>query len=198
MDPDNSRSGLLAALDDADLVRLIGRRLEEAIGELYDRYAAMLLGLAQRILGSREDSEEVLQEVFVRVWESPERYDPRRSSVSTWLVLLVRSRSIDRLRNRKVVERTLAGAKAENPEPHTSSRGLENVLSTERRSRVAEELAKLPAEQRRVIDLAFFRGMTQTEIAGATGIPLGTVKTRTLLAMKKLRAALSDDLRDLL
>ena len=113
-------------------------------------------------------------------------------------MLITRSRAIDRLRSRKVVERTVTAAHQENPRDHTSPTGAANVLSNERRERVRRELKSLPAEQQQVLELAFYRGMTQSEIAKATGIPLGTVKTRTLLAMKKLRTALRADVRDLL
>jgi RNA polymerase sigma-70 factor (ECF subfamily) len=114
------------------------------------------------------------------------------------LVLLVRSRAIDRLRSRKVVERTHNAAHAEKSRDHTSPEGASNVLSLERQRRVQEALASLPPEQREVLELAFFEGKTQREIAAATDTPLGTVKTRSLLAMKKLRAALMDEIGELL
>jgi RNA polymerase sigma-70 factor (ECF subfamily) len=183
---------------DAVLVRQVAERRPEALGELYDRYAPLLTGLAFRVLGSRTDAEEVLQDVFLHVWNQAARYDPARSSVSTWLVLIARSRAIDRLRSRRVVERTLEAAQHESGDGHASPEGADNVLMAERRERVRRELAGLPAEQRQVLELAFFQGLSQSEIAGRTGIPLGTVKTRTLLAMKKLRQALRPQIRELL
>lgn len=188
----------LETASDSDLLRHIQDRRQEALGELYDRYASLLLGLAHRVLGSRADAEEVVQEILTYIWENPQRYDPGRSSVSTWLSLIVRSRAIDRLRSTKVVERTHSAVQNENPLQHTSPKGVENVLSLERQRRVQEELGRLPEEQRRVLELAFYRGMTQSEIAEKTGIPLGTVKTRTLLAMKKLRTALRGEIKELL
>ncbi|HEV7516430.1 MAG TPA: sigma-70 family RNA polymerase sigma factor [Thermoanaerobaculia bacterium] len=185
-------------MNDVILLRQIADRKPEALSELYDRYAPILLGLARRIMGNAADAEEVLQEVFVHVWNRGALYDPGRSSVSTWLVLITRSRAIDRLRSRKVVERTHEAAQLENSETHTSPEGDQNVFMQERRERVREELAKLPAEQRQVLDLAFYGGLSQTEIASRTDIPLGTVKTRTLLAMKKLRNALRTEIRELL
>lgn len=170
----------------------------EALSELYDRFSGMLLGLATKILGNSSDAEEVLQEVFVQVWKQASRYQRSRSSVSTWLVLITRSRSIDRLRSRNVKLRTAKEAQRENPHIHASPKGLGNVLMEERRKRLARELADLPGEQREVLEMAYYQGMTQREISEATGTPLGTVKTRTLLAMKKLRLALKDDLEDLL
>lgn len=188
----------LQKAQDADLLRRIAEGSQDALAELYDRHSSSLLALAARVLHDPEDAEEVLQEVFVHVWHRAAQYDPTRSSASTWLVLITRSRAIDRLRSRKVVERTVTAAHQENPRDHTSPTGAANVLSNERRERVRRELKSLPAEQQQVLELAFYRGMTQSEIAKATGIPLGTVKTRTLLAMKKLRTALRADVRDLL
>ncbi|HVR06859.1 MAG TPA: sigma-70 family RNA polymerase sigma factor, partial [Thermoanaerobaculia bacterium] len=113
MDPTSSQTGSLAASSDAALIRRIAERQPDALAELYARFAPTLMALARRILDNHADAEEVLQEVFVQVWNHGERYDPARSSVSTWLVLIARSRAIDRLRSRKVVERTHeAGAQA--------------------------------------------------------------------------------------
>lgn len=196
MTPDERTAAI--PLDDAVLVRRIAERDEGAIAELYTRHAPMLLALARRVLGTLEDAEEVLQEVFLQVWNQAGRYDVSRSSVPTWLVLITRSRSIDRLRNRQVVDRTLAAAHQEAGSLHTSPEGGASVLREERRARLYRELESLPTEQHQVLELAFYRGMTQSEIAESTGIPLGTVKTRTLLAMKKLRTALGSELRELL
>jgi RNA polymerase sigma-70 factor (ECF subfamily) len=114
-------------------------------------------------------------------------------------VLIARSRAIDRLRSRRVAERTLDAVQQEAAGGgHASPEAAENVLIRERRERVRSELAVLPAEQREVLELAFFQGLSQSEIAGRTGIPLGTVKTRSLLAMKKLRQALRPAIRELL
>ncbi|HXO42157.1 MAG TPA: sigma-70 family RNA polymerase sigma factor [Thermoanaerobaculia bacterium] len=191
-------------------MRLVAERRPEALAELYDRFAPTLLALARRVLDNHADAEEVLQEVFIQVWNRGERYDPARSSVSTWLVLIARSRAIDRLRSRKVVERTheatahaaigaigAIGASGVR-EPHTSPEALENVFIHERHERVHREMAALPAEQRQVLEMAFYEGLTQSEIAAKAGLPLGTVKTRTLLAMKKLRNALRPEIRQLL
>jgi len=207
MDPTSSQPGSPAALSDAALVKLVAERRQEALAELYDRYAPTLLALARRVLDNHADAEEVLQEVFVQVWNRGERYDPARSSVSTWLVLIARSRAIDRLRSRRVVERTheahahaAIGAIGASGvwEPHTSPEALENVFIQERHERVRREMAALPAEQRQVLEMAFYQGLTQSEIAAKAGLPLGTVKTRTLLAMKKLRNALRPEIRQLL
>ena len=208
MDPTSSQPDSPAALSDAALLRLVAERRPEALAELYDRFAPTLLALARRVLDNHADAEEVLQEVFIQVWNRGERYDPARSSVSTWLVLIARSRAIDRLRSRKVVERTHEATAAQAAvgasgtsgvgEPHTSPEALENVFIQERHERVRREMAALPAEQRQVLEMAFYQGLTQSEIAAKAGLPLGTVKTRTLLAMKKLRNALRPEIRQLL
>jgi len=185
-------------MNDAALLRLVAERRPEALAELYGRHSSTLLALGKRILGSVSDGEEILQEAFVHVWKHADRYDPARSSVSTWLVLIFRSRAIDRLRNRKVVERTHEAAHLCSPPENASPEGPESVFLHERRERVRREMEKLPPEQRQVLDLAFYEGLTQTEIAAKADLPLGTVKTRTLLAMKKLRNALRDEIRQLL
>ena len=186
------------AAEETDLVRRIAAGDEPALAELYDRYAGLLVALSRRVLGNQQEAEDVLQDVFVQVWNQAPRYESRRSSVSTWLVMIARSRSIDRLRSRKVQERTAQTAHQLDPKTDTSPEGMGNVLHSERHGRVRDELAKLPAEQRQVLELAFFGGFTQTEISSQTGVPLGTVKTRTLLAMKKLRKALKAEIEELL
>lgn len=186
------------SLDDKELVQAIVERRSDAVTELYNRFSSVLLALAQRILGDRSDAEEILQETFLQVWRQAERYDSSRSSVSTWLVLIARSRSIDRVRSRRVKQKTQVAAQREYPDTHTSPTGMRSVLNEEQRQRLQAELGRLPPEQRQVLEMAFYQGMTQSEIARQTEIPLGTVKTRTLLAMKKLRMALQDEIRDLL
>lgn len=183
---------------DAILLRQIVERRPEALADLYDRHAPALLALSRRILTGSADAEEVLQEVFLHVWNHASRYDPARSSASTWLILITRSRAIDRLRSRKVVERVHEAAHQGSPVDHASPEGLESVFLRERRQRVKAELEKLPPEQKQVLEMAFYDGLSQSQIAAQAEVPLGTVKTRTLLAMKKLRSALRSEIRELL
>lgn len=197
-DPIPARTGPQGSVPDAALLRLVAERRPEALSELYDRHAPALLALARRILGDGGEADDVLQEVFVHVWNHASRYDAARSSVSTWLVLIARSRAIDRLRHRGVVERTHEAAHLDRPAGDASPDGTEAVLLRERRERVRRELESLPPEQRQVLEMAFYEGLTQTEIAARADLPLGTVKTRTLLAMKKLRNALRSEIRQLL
>ena len=183
---------------DAHLVACMAERDEAALTTLYTRHAPMLLALARRILAAEADADDVVQETFLQAWRQAARYDPSRSSVTSWLVLIARSRAIDRLRGRRVAERVAHEAGLADPAPDTSLAGERNVFFAERGIRIRRALQALPAEQREVIELSFFRGLTQNEIALLTSTPLGTVKTRTLLAMKKLRSTLRADLEDLL
>jgi RNA polymerase sigma-70 factor (ECF subfamily) len=188
----------LRAVDDLALMRRVADHGHEALAELYDRYAPLLLGVTRRILGGAGEAEEVLQETFLQAWAQAPRYDPARSSVSTWLVLIARSRALDRLRARRSRERTADASAAEPRRPDASPRLDESVLHAERRERVRAALAELPAEQRQVLELAFWQGLSQSEIATRTGAPLGTVKTRALLAMKKVRQTLRAQIRELM
>jgi len=194
----NSRSeAALSSSDDLAIVRRLAGGDAAAVSALYDRFAPLLLAVARRILGPAGEAEEVLQETFLQAWNQAERYDPARSSVSTWLILIARSRALDRFRSRDARGRAAAAAAAE-PPPEPSGRAEESVLHAERRQRVREVLNSLPAEQREVLELAFFEGLSQSEIALRTGAPLGTVKTRALLGMKKIRQALRAEIRELL
>jgi RNA polymerase sigma-70 factor (ECF subfamily) len=184
-------------LSDVDLLRRIADRRPEALAVLHDRFASLLVALVRRILGNTADAEEVVQETFLQVWGQAGRYDPKRSSVPTWLVLLARSRAIDLLRSRGVRQRAVAAATAD-PPADASPEGPGAVWYEERRARLATALAALPQEQREVLERTFYGGMSQREIAESTGIPLGTVKTRTLLAMRKLRETLREEKRELL
>lgn len=184
--------------EEIELVAAMSRGSSDALAVLYDRYSPMLMALAVRVLRDPAEAEEILQEAFLQAWRQAKRYDPSRSSVVTWLVLLTRSRAIDRLRSRRVAERTVTAVRDEQTTVHTSPTGVRDVLLQERRTRLRQELARLPEAQREVLELAFFRGLTQREIAEETGTPLGTIKTRSLLAMKKLRQALQDEMDELL
>jgi RNA polymerase sigma-70 factor, ECF subfamily len=197
MPPSDRKSATLRASDDLALVRRLAAGEGNALSEIYDRYSPILNAVARRILGDGGDAEEVLQESFLQVWNQADRYDASRSSVSTWLILIVRSRALDRLRNLGARSRTVTAAAAE-PTPDTSSSVEENVLHAERRRRVREVLDGLPPEQREVLELAFYQGLSQSEIATRTGAPLGTVKTRALLGMKKVRQALRYEIRELM
>ncbi len=184
--------------EEVELMRQVASGDDRALEEIYRRYAGMLKALILRVVADYGEAEEILQEVFVQAWRQADRYNHQRASVSTWLALIARSRSIDRIRTRKVVARTAVSAQLEKGDEHQSPEGMTDVLTQERRKRLSQALNKLPQEQRTVLELAFYQGLTQREISERENIPLGTVKTRTLLAMNKLRRSLASEIEDLL
>ena len=165
-----------AQISDVELLAAIARKDETALAELYDRYRVILFGLLIRILTSREEAEDVLQEVFLQVWRRAGDFDEKRGRPFTWLVNLARSRGIDRLRSLAAKERVaLAGARE--PSEQVSD-AVADALASEQRTLVTKALAQLPEEQKSPLILAYFDGLTQSEIAAKLGAPLGTVKTR--------------------
>lgn len=184
-------------LDDPELIEQVVLGSSEAISELYARYSPLLKALALRIVRNVHDAEEVLQEVFIYVWRKAVGYDRGRSSVSSWLAVITRSRSLDRLRQRQRVG-DWEEIPTDEPAPIDLSAGFGQVLNRERGDRLREALSRLPESQREVLELAFFKGWTQKEVATKTGIPIGTVKTRTFLAIRKLRRELTGELDQLM
>jgi RNA polymerase sigma-70 factor (ECF subfamily) len=180
---------------DINLLHAIARRDEAALTSLYDRYRLILFGLLVRILGSREEAEDVLQEVFIQVWRRAADFDERRGKPFTWLVTLARSRAIDRLRQLSARER-LAVASAQEA-PGEASDAVQDAYRSEQKEIVAAALDQIPAEQRQSLMLAYFEGLTQSEIAARLGAPLGTIKTRMRSGMIKLRELLGDRMETL-
>jgi RNA polymerase sigma-70 factor (ECF subfamily) len=179
-------------LEDSFLIGQISAGDQEAFGRFYDLHSAAVLGLVSRVLGSRGEAEEVLQEVFLQVWRQSDRYESARSTPRGWLLMLARSRALDRLRRRDARGRHEQEAVADAAFPHlVSPLGTRRLEEVERRDRVHSALNLLSPEQRRCIELAFFEGLTHTQIAERLAAPLGTVKSRILLGMNKLRQALS-------
>ena len=161
----------------------------QALADLYDRYASVALALAGRILGDRSEAEDVLQVVFTRVWQDAGRYDPAKGSPTSWILSWIRNGAIDRLRRREALHRaTLQSIDNAPAAGHEEAHGHDP--SAEERERLKKAVASLPADQRQVIELAYFEGLSQTQIAQRLGEPLGTVKTRVRLGMNKLRQAL--------
>jgi RNA polymerase sigma-70 factor, ECF subfamily len=175
--------------DDVKLLKAIAARDEAALAQLYDHYRVILFGLLMRILSNREEAEDVLQEVFLQVWRKAEDFDENRGRPFTWLVTLARSRGIDRLRTLAARDRVAeAGAKEV---VEAISDAATDAFKSEQRGLVNKALAQLPDEQKRPLMLAYFDGLTQSEIATRLDAPLGTVKTRMRTGMMNLREQLA-------
>ena len=169
------------------MVRVEAREAD-ALGELYDRLAARLLGLARRILGEGGEAEEVVQEVFLFAWRAAASFDPTRGTVLTWLLIATRSRAIDRLRSRGSASRREPLRLEELLEDPPAGDDVEaNSALRQWAVLCRSAVRQLPEEQRRALHLAYFEGLTQEEIASRTATPLGTVKTRVRLGLMKLR-----------
>lgn len=180
------------AADDRQLVYEVAAGDRKALSQLYDRHAATLLGVALAILrGPRAEAEDLLHDVFVEIWQHAGEYDPARASVRTWMTLRMRSRALDRL---KSAGRARASSLDESPH-------LANEIDADRAAAQAPDLAPdhavvrralagLPPEQRDVIRLQYYEGLSSAEAAERLGVPVGTVKSRTAAAMRKLGGAL--------
>jgi RNA polymerase sigma-70 factor (ECF subfamily) len=178
-------------MSDLELLASIGRSDRDALGALYDRYGRRVFSLAARILSDHAVSEEITQDVFLSIWRRSASYSPDKGKFTTWLFSIAHNRTIDELRRRKRDR----NRDSDDVEEHLDIVSLDispddSAVAQSEYSMVREALATLPPEQRAVVELAYFRGLTQAEIAAKTGQPLGTVKTRMRLALKKLRDAL--------
>ena len=184
---------LLPPDDDIKLLRRIADGDAKALRLLYRRISSRVMAIALRLLKDRAEAEDVVQDTFLEVWRRAVQYEPSRGGVSAWVVTIARSRAIDRLRAHGRSTRAKENSLSEPKEPHEPM-GLELAEQRRDRERVLGALSHLPPEQRRVIELAYFDGLTQTEIAARTSDPLGTVKTRMRLAMAKLADLLGGEL----
>jgi RNA polymerase sigma-70 factor, ECF subfamily len=178
--------------DEAARVARVAEGDSGALAELYDAHARTLYSLALRVLGDQADAEDVLQEVFAQVWRQAARYDMRRGNVAAWLLTIARTRAIDRLRARRARPDTAAATEDATGLLAAPLADPGDVLAAERDAqRVRAALHQLPLLQRLAIELAYFEGLTQSEIAERLEQPLGTIKTRIRLGLLKLRDALS-------
>ncbi len=175
---------------DRTLMTRIERRDADALAALYDRYGSRLMGLALRIVTEPSEAEEVLQDVFLHVWRGAASYDAARGPVLAWLLVLTRSRAIDRIRSRRAGGRAGLRALEDVPEPSADVDVEAGSGSREWEALCRAAIAELPPDQHRALELAYFEGLTQQEIAERTGTPLGTVKTRMRLGLLKLRERL--------
>jgi RNA polymerase sigma-70 factor, ECF subfamily len=182
-------------LADEELMPLIGAKDAEAFEVLYDRHGGVAYSLAYRIVGDRAAAEDVTQEAFISIWRSGARFDPTRGSVRSWMLSVVRNRAIDALRSKagKAPKLTLDDEAILEQRP-AEELTEEEAMRHETASEVRGAIGRLPGEQSRVIELAYFGGFSQSEIARMLGVPLGTVKGRMRLGLEKIRGELAEGL----
>lgn len=178
---------------DTELMRKVALGDRVAFGQLFDRYNQLALNLAARVLNERQEAEDVVQEVFLQLWRDASSYRQERGNVSTWIVAIARSRAIDKLRSRKARRIVDPSGDREDmediaetlPDPAVRQDDLDNQLL------VRKAFGSLPVDQRVAIEMAYYEGMSQSEIAEALREPLGTIKTRIRSGLLKLKQALS-------
>jgi RNA polymerase sigma-70 factor, ECF subfamily len=166
--------------------RIIGRD-RQALAALYDRYARVVYSVVYRSLGSVEESEEVVMDVFAKIWTTADKYNPDKARVDTWIFMMARSRVLDRLRSRQRRNKLTEAIAIEDLPTNTADNSLDLEIA-DRRTQILTALATLPPEQRQVLELAYYGGWSHREIAEQTGMALGTVKTRIRLGLEKLRS----------
>ena len=179
------------AESDLELLGRVAARDPEAFEALYRRYASAAYGVALRVLRQPVLAEDVVHDAFLAIWTGPEAFDPSRGSFRTFLLSLVHHRAVDGVRRE---ERLRKREQRANPPPPPDEDVMETVVEeaelADRRQRVRDALGALPPEQRRLVELMYFRGWTQSRIATEEGVPLGTVKSRVFAAMRRLREVL--------
>lgn len=178
------------------LVRQLNEGSDAAFATFYDRFAPGLFSLVYAILHDQKESEDVLQEAFVQMWKRIGTYDPRRSSLFTWAVMISRHKAIDRLRSRQRQSRLTEAMESDAPDvpaPASTERADSALERADERERVRAALAQLGEGQREAIEMAFFAGLTQTQVAEKLGAPLGTVKARIRRGLLALRDVLGEN-----
>ena len=181
----------LADARDVELIRRVGERDEEAFRGLFRKYAPTSLALARRIVRQAFLAEEIVQEVFLAVWRNPDAYDQTRGSVKAWLMGMSHHRAVDAVRREEASRRRAEETLPEAPDPDPAEAVVEELGLPQERAAVRDALDQLPREQRQVIELMYYDGLSQSMISERLSLPLGTVKSRTLLGMRRLRAALA-------
>ena len=177
----------------AGLVEQMAQGRQDALARLYDETSSVLNGLLLRILERPEDAEEVLLDVYMKAWKYAARYSEKRGSVQAWLMIMARNAAIDRIRQKRAQPKTLAFEPEATPEPESSEASPEEqTAERERRRRVQIVLRELPPEQREVVELAFFGGLTHAELAEHLREPLGTIKSRIRMGLIRLRGLIEE------
>jgi RNA polymerase sigma-70 factor (ECF subfamily) len=182
----------LADARDRELVQRIRRRDGDAFRGLFGRYAPSAMAVARRIVRQPFLAEEIVQEAFLAVWRTPDGYDPQRGSVRAWLMGMVHHRAVDAVRREESQRRRAEESQLSDPmvQPDPAQDVVDELGLPEERKAVRGALDELPAEQRQVIELMYFEGLSQSKIAETLGLPLGTVKSRALLGMRRLRTSM--------
>lgn len=184
---------LTRPVDIPDLMQRIAQRDDKALAELYGRFSKALYNVIFGIVKRKEDAEEILCEIFFQVWEKAPAYDIAKGSVYTWLLTMARNRSIDRLRSKGFKNgRAESAMETDDVAGQDGHSQLDNVVLEERAGIVKTALGKISRDQRRVLETAYFEGLTHSEIAASLGVPLGTVKSRVRDGMKAMQALLKD------
>lgn len=190
MDPSSVNTPLTTP-DDVQLLRQVGQRDRQAFAQLYDRYAGVLYSTIHRVLNNPEEASDVLQDVFLQIWDKAASYDPALGRPFSWALTMARNKAIDRLRALKrrysFIEEVTHEMEAETHPPVV---GPAEVFTHEQAAAIRSAVATLPLEQRQSIEMAFLGGMTQNEIATSLNQPLGTIKARIRRGMLKLRESL--------
>ena len=174
----------MKSMEDEELVRRVAQGNDRALAELYDRYSRPVYATGVRLLGDAHMAEELVQDAFTKVWQGAASFDPSRASFATWLYRVTRNRCVDLARRRRVrpqsagEDQLLAISGGSEPEANVDGWDL------------AKALSRIPEEHREVLTLAYFEGLSQREISRRTGVPLGTIKSRTTAALKTLHRAL--------
>jgi RNA polymerase sigma-70 factor (ECF subfamily) len=181
-----------ASLADEDVMQLVRRGDARAFEVIYERHSAAAFSLAYRMMGTRAGAEDVTQEAFLSMWRSGARYDRARGSVRTWVLGIVHHRAIDALRRATVHDRRRAGDEGIEERFEARERTEAEAARREEAGIVRSALSALPADQVQVIELAYFGGFTHTEIAEILDAPVGTIKGRMRLGLKKMRAQLGE------
>ena len=177
---------------DEQLMARIAARDDAALAVLYRRHTALLATIVARVLNQTSDVDDVIQEIFVEIWKQAGRFDAEKGKALGWMVTLARRRAIDKVRKKQAYFRAEERLRLETesgPEPAMHHGADEDAIATDRSQILRRLLTTLPPAQREALEFAFYRGMSQREIAAQTGIPLGTIKTRLELAMRKMRTA---------
>jgi len=181
-----ARGGQYLLYADEDLISLAATSDAEAFAALYDRHARSAYSLAYRMMGEKQAAEDIAQDAFLKVWRSAESYRAQRGSVRTWILSIIHNRAIDQLRSMASRRRMQDKVEASVPRSQPSE-AFSEIWRNSQREQVREALGALPPEQLKILELAYFSGYTHVEIAELLGLPLGTIKGRMRLGLKKMR-----------